>query len=489
MRGIRSIVKVLLCFCIGLCTIVQFSASLRARRFRATSVPSPPEQRTGLTYHEAKTLKDDAYRSRNIHSSSDRHATHTWSPSQPSEAETSVDISAQRATNQGLDLLEGDLEIADSSPRGPHPSTTADSSINVSFVASVIVEVGNNHDLTSLQCEEHNATRYNHLVPTLESSSQSRRRYFFALDLHQSMHIVPRLLSSVVNVMHFVGPEHCALSIVEGRSTDGTREVLAALETHMKRLGVDYYVATSDVDPLAGGDVDRIVALAALRNQALEPLVRQRGMFHSDTIVTFINDVSLCVDDLLELIHQLVRQGAEMTCAMDWIYGGDFFYDVWIGRLMTGALFFEVPPNGSWDLARNLLSSDAESRQRLAQGQPFQVFSCWNGVAVFQAKPVMDSMVRFRSAERGECYLGEPLHFCKDLWKIGRGRIAVVPSVNVGYSDSDSEHIKTRRGSVSRWLSTERAVGDNRITWKPFPPPLIKCVPRYTEQSWVRWDQ
>ena len=50
------------------------------------------------------------------------------------------------------------------------------------------------------------------------------------------MHVVPRLLSSVVNAMHFVGPEHCALSIVEGQSTDGTWEVLAALETHISNV-------------------------------------------------------------------------------------------------------------------------------------------------------------------------------------------------------------------------------------------------------------
>ena len=479
MRGIGSIVKFLLCFGISVCAIVRLSASLLARRSFATSVSSPPEQPNVLAHHEVKTPKDDRYRSDNIQSSPDHHATHLRSPSQPWAAEASIDVSAQPAIDQGLDLPAGGLEIADNSPRASHPIA----------VASMIVEMGNNDGLTSWECEERNATRYTHLVPTPDSVSQMRRRYFFALDLHQSMHVVPRLLGSVVKAMHFVGPEHCVLSIVEGRSTDGTREVLAALETHMKRLGVDYYVATSDVDPLAGGDVDRVVALAALRNQALEPLVRQRGMFHPDTIVTFINDVSLCVDDILELIHQLVRQGAEMTCAMDWIYDGDFFYDVWIGRLMTGALFFEVPPNGSWNLAHNLLPSDTESRQRFTQGQPFQVFSCWNGVAVFRAMPVMDSMVRFRSADHGECYLGEPLHFCKDLWKVGRGKIAVVPSVNVGYSDSDLEHIKTRRGSVSRWLSAENTAGDDRITWEPVPPSMIKCVPRYTEQSWVRWDQ
>jgi hypothetical protein len=39
---------------------------------------------------------------------------------------------------------------------------------------------------------------------------------------------------------------------------------------------------------------------------------------------------------------------------------------------------------------------------------------------------------------------GEPTLFCKDMWHEGYGRIAVIPSVNVGY---DEESGKVRQGA------------------------------------------
>jgi alpha-1,3-mannosyltransferase len=52
------------------------------------------------------------------------------------------------------------------------------------------------------------------------------------------------------------------------------------------------------------------------------------------------------MEDILELIHQRLLQKADMTCAMDWIYGGATFYDVWVSRAMNGDQFFEVPQSG-----------------------------------------------------------------------------------------------------------------------------------------------
>jgi alpha-1,3-mannosyltransferase len=42
--------------------------------------------------------------------------------------------------------------------------------------------------------------------------------------------------------------------------------------------------------------------------------------------------------------------------------------------------------------------------------------------------------------------MGEPTLFCKDMWHEGFGRIAVVPSVNVGYDDEESMKGKQMHG-------------------------------------------
>lgn len=68
----------------------------------------------------------------------------------------------------------------------------------------------------------------------------------------------------------FLGPENCALSIVEGHSADRTLEILEALHKEMGILGLEFHLYTSDIDSKYK---DRIGALARLRNLALEPLV------------------------------------------------------------------------------------------------------------------------------------------------------------------------------------------------------------------------
>ena len=348
-----------------------------------------------------------------------------------------------------------------------------------------------------LSCPAPTHDRYEYLKSPAndpEHTDRPKRRYFFALDLHECAHLLPRLLGSIVETIRFLGPEHCALSIVEGRSEDGTFEILNTLRKETADMGTAYFFTTSTVNPTGEG-VDRISALAGLRNQALLPLTRTPETFSPDTSIIFVNDVSLCMEDILELMHQRQHQNASMTCAMDWIFSGWSFYDVWISRTMKGDQFFEIPQSGSWDYADKLFWNDPETLKRQNAGKPYQVFSCWNGATVFTAKPIMEGQISFRANYDGECYLGEPTHFCKDMWWHGYGRIAVIPSVNFGYDDAESRKIKAAHGSVASWIARagdEDSAADvpkEMIEWDDEPPETIKCVPSYQNPSWVRWDQ
>ncbi|KUI68616.1 Alpha-1,3-mannosyltransferase CMT1 [Cytospora mali] len=350
-----------------------------------------------------------------------------------------------------------------------------------------------------LSCPRLNAERYDYLkVP----DGERRLMYFFALDLREVVDLLPRLLGSVVESMRFLGPQNSVLSVVEGNSDDGTREVLSVLKPELEALGITYILRSSDINPI--GSDDRIGNLAKLRSQALEPLrkdwsatARLLGLpvlelgFMEDATVVFLNDVAACTDDILELLHQRAFQEADMTCAMDWYYPGErdqlsFFYDVWISRSLSGNLFFDIPvEDGSWDNAEHLLpyDADAESRARLAAHRPFQVFSCWNGAAAFTAKPLLDGKVGFR----------------RDMWFHGYGRIAVVPSVNLEYSNEKGRWIKAERGYASDWTAREggeageEGEGEDdmppmKIEWRG-PPRRVKCVPEFTRQFWVPWNE
>lgn len=316
--------------------------------------------------------------------------------------------------------------------------------------------------------------------------------YFFAIDLRDTVTLLPRLLGSVVEAIRFLGPANCALSIVEGNSHDGTFDVLQAIRPTLDELDTTYFLRSSDIDPKEG---DRIAKLAELRNLALQPLLDGNvpGGADQDTTVVFLNDVAACTEDILELVYQRRRLGADMACGLDWVYVGrdPTFYDVWVARGMNGDSFFEIPLDGNWNSAWNLFWNNDAAKASVAAHRPFQVFSCWNGAAVFTAKPLLDSAssVRFRGPHEGECKQGEPQLFCKDLWFHGYGKIAVVPSVHLEYSDANAQKIKDLKGYTSRWTAEEGNEDEIKIEWQSTPPENVKCIPSYESQSFRPWNE
>jgi alpha-1,3-mannosyltransferase len=341
-----------------------------------------------------------------------------------------------------------------------------------------ILKPQNNGILPLLQCPKLNYTRYGYL----DTKATNSTKYFFALDIRQQADLLPRLIGSIVEAMHFLGPARCSLSVVEGHSNDGTLETLKLLGRHIEKMGAKYHFVSSDIDSLAG---DRISKLAQLRNLALQPLPRDSNLAH--TSVVFLNDVAICAEDILELIHQRLVQTADMTCGMDWVnLWKDFtFYDVWIARSMNGDSFFEIPSDGNWNSAWNLFWDDPRAHERFNNHRPFQVFACWNGAAVFTAKVL--EKISFRRPHEDECNQGEPSLFCKDMWYHGMGRIAVVPSVNLEYSDEAGKQIKELKGYVSDWAQKEE--GEQLIEWEAMPPKRVKCMKNYEEQEWLPWDE
>ena len=293
----------------------------------------------------------------------------------------------------------------------------------------------------------------------------------------------------MVEVIKYLGPEQCALSIIEGPSDDGTDEVLAALRPGLDALTTTYYFKHTNLSSHEG---DRIAKLAELRNLALQPILEDEKRYDTNTTVVFLNDVAICHEDILELVHQRKFLGADMTCAMDWTYVGKdpTFYDVWIARGMNGDSFFEIPSSGSWDSAWNLFWNNPDAQSRLASHQPFQVFSCWNGAVTFTAKPIVERAVSFRAPRKdlGECHQGEPQLFCKDLWFRGYGKIAAVPSVNLEYSDEQARKIKEAKGYTSQWVGGA-GQADAAIDWQLAPPERVKCIENWGNQFWQAWNE
>ncbi|KAJ2895703.1 Alpha-1,3-mannosyltransferase CMT1 [Zalerion maritima] len=346
-----------------------------------------------------------------------------------------------------------------------------------------------------MACPALDTPRYTYLKPPHAHSnitSQQQYTYLFALDLVTVEPLLPRLLGSVVEVIRFLGVSNCLLSIVEGPNKDHTSEILKALSPTLKSAGIVHEFVSSDVDTSAKVGRDRIQKLAELRNKALEPLTSENSKhkFVRDSTVVFLNDVAICPNDILELVHQKKFLGATMTCAMDWTYSGKdpTFYDVWIARTIEGDSFFDIPPDGSWNDAWNLFWNNGDTKERFHLHKPFQVFSCWNGAVAFSSEAVTGKdAIKFRAHREGECHQGEPQMFCKDLWFHGLGRIAVIPTVNLEYSDHTGTLIKVEKGHTSQWTPYEDQ-NLNQIEWVRDPPEMVRCMPGdYKKQEWRSW--
>ncbi|KAL8987571.1 MAG: hypothetical protein Q9177_003236 [Variospora cf. flavescens] len=341
-----------------------------------------------------------------------------------------------------------------------------------------------------LQCRAPSEDRYAHL----RSFATQKPRFFFALDLYQAAEILPQLTASILESIKFLGPKHCFLSIVQGSSTDGTTEMLQTLRADTAALGLDFSLVHSDIDSTnTNTTTDRIATLAALRNLALAPLFTNTSRFPAhETTILFLNDISLCPADILELLHQRRVQGADMACPMDFSDDG-LFYDIWVARSMTGDIFFNIPPSGLWEFAKDLLWDDPARKRRLNASLPFQAFACWNGMAAMGAQPLLEKGIRFRRSreDEGECYMGEPTLLCKDLWKEGFGKIVVVPSVWVAYSRDASVKVKREKGyveeNVKRYDGEEGLQEEEEmVEWEKDPPRRIKCpIPSYADPRWV----
>ena len=149
-------------------------------------------------------------------------------------------------------------------------------------------------------------------------------------------------------------------------------------------------------------------------------------------------------DDVIRLVE--TENGKyDMVCALDFELLQ--FYDVWVTRDMTG-----MPFSGWYPFVR-----EPWSRSRMLAGEPFPVYSCWNGMAAVQGKWLVRYGIRFRSWDEGEvrsphphtdptetfrlgqCSVSECQLFCKDIWAAAAPedsvRILIQPQVQVYYRE------------------------------------------------------
>lgn len=282
-------------------------------------------------------------------------------------------------------------------------------------------------------------------------------KIFIAASFFNNEDVLPYWTQTMLDVITYLGRDNVFVSIVESNSADRSPDLLRDFDRKLDGLSVQRRILVKDDAVPKPSDMswnNRIDFLAAVRNRAMEPLVEHGGYDR----VLFSNDIYVEPESVIELLE--TADGAyDMACGLDFAHFGA--YDMWVLRDRIGHL-----ASGIWPYF-----FDAADYTAMKEGAPVPVFTCWNGITVFAADPLVPVHLRtnrtlstsplqrppppthplantvrdspavtpplsFRSSPRGEgCFSSESFLLPYDMRRImGLERIYVNPRVIAGYT-------------------------------------------------------
>ncbi|CDO78225.1 Glycosyltransferase Family 69 protein [Trametes cinnabarina] len=292
-------------------------------------------------------------------------------------------------------------------------------------------------------------------TPTPHGYAPIPEKIFIAAAFHQNEAVIPYWTRSIHDVILYLGTANVFVSIIENYSSDRSPHLLRAFARELDALGVKNRVLVQDHTvkrPQHLAWNPRIEFLAAIRNQALEPLVQLGGYDR----VLFSNDIFVEPESVLELLA--TAGGAyDFACGLDFGHFGA--YDMWVLRDRAGRLAAGIWP----------YFFDTASYEAVKHEEPVPVQTCWNGIVAFAADPLLPvhlrtnrtlshaplarlppanhpwaarlgassadtPPLRFRASVEGECYSSESFLLPYDFRRImGLERVFVNPLVINGY--------------------------------------------------------
>ncbi|RSL65932.1 hypothetical protein CEP54_003965 [Fusarium duplospermum] len=329
-----------------------------------------------------------------------------------------------------------------------------------------------------LGCPAPDSKRYNSIREPAFTTQEID--YIFAVRAVRSLERLPTFLGAVVGAMHFLGPHRCALTIITTGWRPQIEDVLTDLRTGIEPLGAVYNYTSFPLGSRTYGH----------RNQVIDAVRHATKEVSEDATIVFLDDVDVCSEDLLELILQRKNLGADMTCGMQWSHRESsdtyLFRSDGTCRDMQGDKFGHVIPE-KWSEGTDVKEyfwKSPKDQARFNEKRPFQVFSCWGGAAAFAASTFTRLEQKFRLPIKGaECHQPDTRLFCKDMWSHGRGKIAIVPSVNTVRNRDGDFNDKESTGYTSDLVRGQDTNGD-RIDWVKEPPKEVFC----SKKRWEAWD-
>lgn len=354
-------------------------------------------------------------------------------------------------------------------------------------------------DNDALQATLAHAGRIRPIASSGPLQALQQKKIFIAACLNQAEQILSHWTSELIRLLMALqvpGNEaNFFVSVYESGSSDNTVEHLRHLEEHLEFIGIRSSIVTEGE---TRNGRQRIEYMADIRNKALQPLRNSRETYDH---VLWLNDNIFCADGVLQLLADALPEkngghGADAVCGMDYDYdefglisgtsGQCVFYDKWVSHDIAGNNFGNDKPviRQSYDIAGNDISPEVApgpGNDKLEAGQPFQVFSCWNGMVVFDADIFQDKQISFRTnnEQAGECAASEAELIFRDMWSIGRGKVLVSPKAASAYQRrwfdlcaKDAQPLQFEQASPIAWAAA---------------PKILNCCPLHRDLNFVEY--
>ena len=176
----------------------------------------------------------------------------------------------------------------------------------------------------------------------------------------------------------------------------------------------------------------RIEYFAKLRNKCFDLLYEIPDIDYNNTKIIYFNDIMFEYEDIINLLSKN-NEDYDAVCGLDF---DDHFYDTWVSIDLNG--------NGLRHGFPYFINKEAQDL--VINHKPIRVFSCWNGVIVFNALPLKDKKIQFRSeidynrtvkysinTDQQFSYESECTYFHIDLYELGFTKKFINPEVRFAY--------------------------------------------------------
>ena len=275
-------------------------------------------------------------------------------------------------------------------------------------------------------------------LPTLTSKNST---FYITSSIANIESIISNYIQQMKSLINYLGERNIIISIVEnGDSQDDTRKILKDFQYYLSEKNIlnKFYLERVIEDPrkikkpFEKYSRLRIEYFSKLRNKCLEFLYELPNIDFNNTIIIFLNDIVFKYEDIINLLSTN-NEDFDVACGFD--MNNNTFYDRWVSIDFEGDGMRRYFP----------FFVNKEAQDLVVNHKPIRVFSCWNGVIAFKAKPLEDKKIQFRykinyskpkyslNNPAKDYYESECTLFNIDLFSMGYTKKFINPDVRVTY--------------------------------------------------------